>query len=131
MVPSTTAILQRFTPEWAALLPPEALLAVCTEIGYTAGRDRVRTPVPTRQLFLGPMMPGHPAGHHRPPLAGWRFRAVAYGPARTPRPLPLVARLLARFGRAVPPAAWEEGRWPGPRPVCGTGLAGAMPETPA
>ena len=51
--PSITSILQRFTGGWAALLQPEAILAVCGEIGYTGWRDRVLTPVTTVQLFLG------------------------------------------------------------------------------
>jgi hypothetical protein len=52
MVPSITTILQRFTGEWATLLQPDAILAVCGEIGYTAWRDRVLTPVTTIHLFL-------------------------------------------------------------------------------
>ncbi len=52
MVANITTILQRFTGEWAMLLQPEAILTVCGEIGYTAWRDRVLTPVTTMQLFL-------------------------------------------------------------------------------
>ena len=52
MVPNITTILQRFTGEWATLLQPEAILAVCREIGYTAWRERVLTPVTTMPLFL-------------------------------------------------------------------------------
>jgi hypothetical protein len=52
MVPNVTAILQRFTTEWATLLPPEAILAACSEVGYIAWRHRVLTPVTTIQLFL-------------------------------------------------------------------------------
>jgi hypothetical protein len=52
MVPTMTTILRRFTGEWAGLLPPEALLTVCEESGYTAWRDRLLTPVTTVQLFL-------------------------------------------------------------------------------
>jgi hypothetical protein len=33
MVPNITAILQRFTGEWAALLPPDAILAACGKAG--------------------------------------------------------------------------------------------------
>jgi hypothetical protein len=33
MIPSITTILQRFTGEYAALLQPDAILAVCGEIG--------------------------------------------------------------------------------------------------
>jgi hypothetical protein len=36
MVPRIITILQRFTGEWAALLQPEAILAVGGEIGYMA-----------------------------------------------------------------------------------------------
>jgi hypothetical protein len=52
MVLNITAILQRLTGEWSALLQPEAILAVCREVGYTGWRDRVLTPVTTVQLFL-------------------------------------------------------------------------------
>jgi hypothetical protein len=52
MVPNITAILQRFTGEWAALLQPEAILAACDEVGSTRWRDRVLTPVTTVHLFL-------------------------------------------------------------------------------
>ena len=45
MVPSLTAILQRFTGEWAKLLQPDAILAVCREMGSTGWRDHVLTPV--------------------------------------------------------------------------------------
>jgi hypothetical protein len=33
MVPTRTTILQRFTGEWAMVLQPDAMLAVCHEIG--------------------------------------------------------------------------------------------------
>jgi hypothetical protein len=33
MVPTITTILQRFTGEWATRLHPEAILAVCRELG--------------------------------------------------------------------------------------------------
>jgi hypothetical protein len=52
MVPRITTILQRFTTEWTTLLQPEAILAVCGEIGYTGWRNRVLTPVTTMQRFL-------------------------------------------------------------------------------
>lgn len=52
LVPNITTILQRFTSAWAMLLQPDAILAVCREIGDTAWRDRVLTPVSTMQLFL-------------------------------------------------------------------------------
>jgi hypothetical protein len=52
MVPNVTTILQRFATEGAALLQPDAMLAVCGEVGSTGWRDRVRTPVTTMPLFL-------------------------------------------------------------------------------
>jgi hypothetical protein len=61
MVANITTILQRLTGEWAMLLQPEAILTVCGEIGYTAWRDRVLTPVTTMQLFLLQILHG-PAG---------------------------------------------------------------------
>jgi len=33
MVPNITTMLQRFTGEWGTLLQPEAILALCREIG--------------------------------------------------------------------------------------------------
>jgi hypothetical protein len=47
MVANITTILQRFTGEWAMLLEADAILTVCREIGYSAWRDRVLTPVTT------------------------------------------------------------------------------------
>jgi hypothetical protein len=52
MVPNITTMLPRFTGAWATLLQPEAILALCREIGYTAWRDRVLTPVTTMPLCL-------------------------------------------------------------------------------
>ena len=52
MVPNITTMLPRFIGEWATRLQLEAILALCREIGYTAWRDRVLTPVTTMQLFL-------------------------------------------------------------------------------
>jgi hypothetical protein len=62
MVTSITAILQRFTTEWAMLLQPESILAVCREIRYTAWRDRMLTPVTTMQLFLLQILHGNTCG---------------------------------------------------------------------
>ena len=77
MVPNIITILQRFTGEWAMLLQPEAILAVCREIGYMAWRDRVLTPVTTMPLFLWQMLHGHTACRHLPHLSGLRFKAAA------------------------------------------------------
>ena len=52
MVPTINTLLQRFSGEWAALLQPDALLTVCRDIGETAWRDRVLTPVTTIHFFL-------------------------------------------------------------------------------
>ncbi len=66
MVPSVTALLPRFTTEWATLLQPEAMLRVCREIGYTTWRDRVLTPVTTIPIFLWQVLHGHTACSHLP-----------------------------------------------------------------
>jgi hypothetical protein len=52
MVPHVTTLRQRFTTEWAALLPPEAILAACGAVGQIAWRHRVLTPVTTIPLVL-------------------------------------------------------------------------------
>jgi hypothetical protein len=82
MVPHVTAILQRFTTEWTALLQPDAILAACSEVGDTTGRDRVLTPVTTIRLFLLQILHGHTACSHLPHLSGIRFTAAAYCQAR-------------------------------------------------
>jgi hypothetical protein len=66
MVPSIATVLQGFTGESATLLQPDAILAVCGEIGYTTGRDRVLTPVTTVQLFLLQILHGNIACSHLP-----------------------------------------------------------------
>ena len=89
MVPHITTILQRFTGEWAMLLQPEAILAVCREIGYTTWRDRMLTPVTTVQLFLLQILPIP----RSPALTGWshhwsrsdRLERVMHFAASAPR----------------------------------------------
>ena len=101
MVPNITTVLQRFTGEWALLLQPEAILAVCQEIGYTGWRDRVLTPVTTMHLFLLQILHGNTACSHLPHLSGLRFSAAAYCQARARLPRRLFDLLLERFSSAV------------------------------
>jgi hypothetical protein len=110
MVPTITTILQRLTGEWAMWLQPAAMLTVCREMGSTAWRDRLRTPVTTRQLFLLPMLHGHTACRHRPHLSGVRCTATASCQARARLPLRCFDLLLQRFGRTVQRSALDEGR---------------------
>jgi hypothetical protein len=131
MVPNLTAILQRLTGEWAALLQPDAILAVCGEVGYTGWRDRVLTPITTVQLFLLQILHGNTACSHLPHLSGLRFTAAAYCQARAKLPLRFFDRLLERFGRAVQHAALDEERWHGHRTFLVDGSACPMPDTPA
>jgi hypothetical protein len=131
MVPSVTAILQRFTTEWAMLLQPESILAVCREIGYTAWRDRVLTPVTTMQLFLLQILHGNTACSHLPHPSGLRFSAAAYCQARARLPLRFFALLLERFSSAVQRSALDDGRWQGHRTFLVDGSGCSMPDTPA
>jgi hypothetical protein len=131
MVPSITAILQRFTTEWATLLQPEAILTVCSEMGYTGWRNRVLTPVTTVQLFLLQILQGHTACSHLPHLSGLRFSAAAYCQARARLPLRFCALLLERFNRTVQRSAVDDGRWHGHRTVLVDGSSCSMPDTPA
>ena len=101
MIPNLTKILQRSTGEWAMRLQPEAILTVCREIGYTAWRDRILTPVTTIQLFLLQILHGNTAGSHLPHLSGLRFTATAYCQARARLPRRFFDLLLERFSRAV------------------------------
>ena len=131
MVPPITTILQRFTGEWAALLQPEAILTVCSEIGYTGWRDRVLTPVTTMQLFLLQILHGNTACSHLPHLSGLRFSAAAYCQARARLPLRFFALLLERFSSAVQRTALKEERWHGHRTFLVDGSGCSMPDTPA
>src|SRR5215510_11287219 len=131
MVPNITAILQRLTGEWAALLQPEAILAACGEVGYTGWRDRVLTPVTTVPLFLWQILHGNTACSHLPHLSGLRFSAAAYCQARARLPLRFFDLLLERFGRAVQRAALDEERWHGHRTFLVDGSACSMPDMPA
>jgi hypothetical protein len=110
MVPSITTILQRFTTEWATLLQPEAILTVCSEMGYTGWRNRVLTPVTTVQLFLLQILHGNTACSHLPHLSGLRFSAAAYCQARARLPLRFFDLLLERCNRAVQRSAVDDGR---------------------
>ena len=131
MVPSITTILQRFTTEGTTLLQPEAILAVCGEVGYTGWRKRVLTPVTTVQLFLLQILQGNTACSHLPHLSGLRFSAAAYCQARANLPRHFFALLLERFGSAVQPSASDDGRWQGHRTFFVDGSGGSMPDTPA
>jgi len=110
MVPTMTTILRRFTGEWAGLLQPDAILTVCEEIGYTAWRERLLTPVTTVQLFLFQILHGNTACSHLPHLSGLQFSAAAYGQARSRLPLRCFDHLLERFLSAVQRSAVDEGR---------------------
>jgi hypothetical protein len=131
MVPSMTSILQRFTGEWAMLLQAEAILTVCREIGYTAWRDRLLTPVTTMQLFLLQILHGNTACSHLPHLSGLRFTAAAYCQARAKLPLRFFDLLLERFSSAVQRSALDDGWWQGHRTFLVDGSGCSMPDTPA
>jgi Transposase DDE domain len=130
MVPTMTTILRRFTGEWAGLLQPEAILTVCEEIGYTAWRDRLLTPVTTVQLFLLQILHGNTACSHLPHLSGLRFSAAAYCQARARLPLRFFDLLLERFCSAVKRSALDDGRWHGHRTFLVDGSGCSMPDTP-
>jgi hypothetical protein len=131
MVPHITAVLKRFTSEWAMWLQPEAILTVCREIGYTAWRDRMLTPATTVQLFLLQILHGNTACSHLPHLSGLRFSAAAYCQARAKLPRSFFTLLLERFGCAVQQSALDEGRWHGHRTFFVDGSGGSMPDMPA
>ena len=110
MVPNITTILQRFTGEWAMLLHPAAILTRCREIGYTAWRARVLTPVTTVPLFLLQMLHGNTACRPLPHLSGLRFTAAAYGQARGRLPRRFFDLLLERVSSAVQRSALDDGQ---------------------
>jgi hypothetical protein len=129
MVPHLTTILPRVTGEWAMRLPPEAILTGCHAIGSTAWRDRVLTPVTTVPRFRWQMRHGHTACRHLPHLSGWRCRAAASGQARATLPRRVFDLLRERFGRTVPRAAVDEGRWQGHRTFRVEGSGCSRPAT--
>jgi hypothetical protein len=111
-------------------LPPDAMLAVCSEIGEDAWRDRMLTPVTSVPLCLLQMLHGNTTCSHLPPLAGLRFSAAAYCQARARLPLRCFDLLLARFGNAGPPCLASAGRWPGHRSCFVDGAGSSMPDPP-
>jgi hypothetical protein len=131
MVPNLTTILQRFTGEWAMRLQPEAILTVCREIGYTAWRDRMPTPITTMQLFLLQMLHGNTACRHLPHVSGLRCSAAASCQARAKLPRRFFDLLLERFGHVVQHSAVDEGRWQGHRTCLVDGSGCSRPDTPA
>jgi len=131
MIPSLTTILQRLTGEWAARLPREAILTVGGDIGDTAWRDRLLTPVTTMQRFRRQILHGHTACRHLPHLSGLRFSAAAYCQARATLPRRFFDLLLERFGSAVPPCVSSEGRRHGHRTCFVDGSGCSRPDTPA
>jgi Transposase DDE domain len=131
MVPTITTTLQRLTGEWTMLLQPEAILAVCREMGYTAWRDRLLTPVTTIHLVLLQILHGNTACSHLPHLSGLRFTAAAYCQARARLPLRFFDLLLERFNRAVQRSAVDDGRWHGHRTFLVDGSSCSMPDMPA
>src|SRR4029450_9506171 len=113
------------------LLQSEAILTVCREIGYTAWRDRLLTPVTTMQLFLLQILHGNTACRHLPHLSGLRFSAAGYCQGRANTPLRFFEFRLERFGSAVQCSALDEGRWQGHRTFLVDGSGCSMPDTPA
>src|SRR5687768_9196450 len=130
MVPRITAVLTRLKTDWAAQLQPEAITAVCQEVGYTSWRDRVLTPVTTIQLFLLQILHGNTACSHLPHLSGIRFSAAAYCQARARLPLRVFDLLLEHFNSAVQPCLSSESRWHGHRLFLVDGSGCSMPESP-
>jgi hypothetical protein len=45
MVASVTAVLRRFTTEWATQLPPEAIIGACEAAGYTSWQTSPKFPL--------------------------------------------------------------------------------------
>jgi Transposase DDE domain len=129
MVGSIMTVLERLKTEWATELQPGAIRAACEEVGYTAWRERVLTPVITVQLFLLPVLHRNTACRHLPHLSGIRFSASAYCQARSKLPLQLFERLLERLSRASRAAVAAEGRWHGHRTFLVDGTGCSLPDT--
>ena len=130
MVPSVMTVLQRFKTDGAAQLQPEAIHAAWEAVGSTAWRDRLLNPVITGQLFLLPILHGHTACRHLPPLAGFYFSASASCQARAKLPIRRLEYLLERFGQSAQSTIAAEGRWYGHRTFFVDGSGCSMPDTP-
>src|SRR5688572_19221899 len=101
MVPTIITMLQRFADEWAMLRQPDAILAVCHEIGDTACRDRLLMPVTIMPRFLLRVLHGHTACSHMPHLSGLRFTAAASYQACASLPSHCLDLRLERFSHAM------------------------------
>jgi len=130
MLPSVTTVLQRFKPDWAVQLEPEAIHAACEAVGYTAWRDRLLNPVITVQLCLLQILHGNTACRHLPHLAGFYCSASAYCQARAKLPIRVLEHLLERLGQSAQATVAEEGCWHGPRTFFVDGSGCSMPDTP-
>ncbi len=130
MLPSVTTVLQRFKPDWAVQLEPEAIHAACEAVGYTAWRDRLLNPVITVQLCLLQILHGNTACRHLPHLSGFYFSASAYCQARAKLPIRVLEHLLERLGQSAQATVAEEGCWHGPRTFFVDGSGCSMPDTP-
>ena len=129
MFPHMQAALRQIQSQFAQVLEPRAILAVCREVGYRF-RQRVLDPVTTIHLFLLQILHGNVAIARLRDFTDTAFSEGAYCNARVRLPLIVLQTLLARIGAAL---RWTLGlcdRWHGHRTFHVDGSSFSMPDTP-
>ena len=130
MVPHISTILQRFTGEWAMLLPPEAILQCAGRLGIPLGATACSRRSPPCSSSCGRFCTATPPAAICPIYRAYGSRAAAYCQAQAKLPLRFFDLLLERFGSAVQRSAVDDGRWHGHRTCLVDGSGCSMPDTP-
>lgn len=123
------AALRRVQREVAQVLDPDAILAVCREVGYRF-RQRVLDPVTTIHLFVFQILHGNFAIARLRDFTDRVFSEAAYCKARARLPLRVLQTLLQRLAAAWQPTLNEHGLWHGHRTFHVDGSSFSMPDTP-
>lgn len=121
--------LGRIKDDPRKLLAPDALEAVCRELGLE-WRDTPLTPPNTLALFVQQVAHGNVSCAQTVRLGGLDVTAQAYCEARQRLPLKVIEAASARVYDATARAMGSDGRWRGHRAWLVDGSNASMPDTP-
>lgn len=129
---SITAAVARIKKDPLGVITPDAVEAVCDELGYT-WRDRDLDPATTVALFVQQILHGNTPCNEVPRLVGATFTGSAWCQARSRLPLGVVQAMLTRVCDAAMAMAGrtpDAHRWRGHRTFHIDGSTFTMPDTP-
>ena len=129
MIITLPQVVSQFQQKWTTQLEPEAILAICHDLGYQ-WRERCLDPVTTLHLFFVQVANGNTACHHLRHLTKIEVSASAYCQARTRLPLEVFKRLVSRVGDQLQGAPLAEQSWHGHRCFWVDGSSFSMSDTP-